>query len=71
VSIFQLKFPKLHLPSFVLNGRRPRPKSLKLSGQGRLASGVHFNNARRMKNGNISSDIVLIAHIAERHWRAG
>ena len=34
-----------------------------------LASGVPFKNARRMKNGNISSDIVLIAHVAERHRR--
>ena len=34
-----------------------------------LASGVPFKNARRMKNGNISSDIVLIAHVAEGHRR--
>jgi len=36
-----------------------------------LASGVPFKNARRMKNGNISSDIVLIAHVGEVHRRAG
>jgi hypothetical protein len=35
-----------------------------------LASGVPFKNARRMKNGNISSDIVLIAHVASSAGRA-
>jgi hypothetical protein len=48
-----------------------RPGRVRGYGQGRLASGAPFNNARRMKNGNISSDIVLIAHVAERHRRAG
>jgi hypothetical protein len=49
----------------------PSPNSPLVNSQGRLASGVLFNNARRMKNGNIPSDIVLIAHGAEYHWRAG
>jgi len=34
-------------------------------------SRCRFKNARRMKNGNISSDIVLIAHVGEVHQRAG